>query len=299
MAGKYATSFVLSVIGAVLILTGVFILAFVSHQLFLYSSQYYNWGINLVPMVRSGFAFYLIAPILALTILFGALLTGSESEKKARTGSIIVLVFSIVVSWSFLVLSIFAGRFIPDVIGARNLGVSGLIDFLGGFVPSAIGTAGVILCISGAVLGLKRRPPSPSLLPKSEISRAGEYTTCPECGVQNSPSYKFCFRCGAKLQPVQPSSKPEVLSKAEVLELVTCHVCGKQTPGGAKYCSHCGAPLSGVEQLPPPPPDIESRLERLEGKIRELEEALKKAGQPRGGEEPTVEGEEKINIFEE
>ncbi|MCX8182982.1 MAG: zinc ribbon domain-containing protein [Crenarchaeota archaeon] len=280
MAGKNAGPFVLSITGAVLILTGILILVFSSHYL------------SLQPVL------YLATLILAVTILTGALLTSQENEKRIVAGSAIVLGLSTIV-FCFSLLPVFltyAGRYIPYIFVPRNLGTSGLIDFLGGFVPSVIGIVGVILCAAGSVLGLRRKhlPSTPSLS-KVEMGETEESTTCPECGAVNSANYKFCFKCGARLKPMKLRKAEEAVT----VEAVVCPVCGKQTTGGSKFCSQCGAPLFEGEQLPPPPPDIESRLEKLEERIARLEKTLEKAVQPEGAEERREEGEAGESIFEE
>ncbi|MEM2050598.1 MAG: zinc ribbon domain-containing protein [Thermoproteota archaeon] len=277
MAGKHAGPLVLSVSGAILILTGVLILAFSSHYL------------SLQPVL------YFATLILAATILAGALLTSQENEKSIVTGSAIVLGLSTVVfCFSLLpVLLQYTGRFIPM---PRNLGSSGLVDFLGGFVPSTIGAVGVVLCIIGGILGLRRKPLlSSSSLSKVQVSEVEESTTCPECGAINNASYKFCFKCGARLKP----EKPRKTEEAVTMETLICPVCGKTLLEGSKFCSQCGMPLSGGEQLPPPPPDIESRLEKLEERIERLEKTLEKVERPEVEEERREEGEAGESIFEE
>ncbi len=280
MAGKNSGPFVLSTTGAVLILTGVFILAFSSHYL------------SLQPVL------YLATLILAAIILAGALLTAQEGEKKIVAGSAIVLGLSTIV-FCFSLLPVFlpyAGRYVPYIFMPRSLGTSGLIDFLGGFIPSTIGIVGVILCVAGAMLELRRKHlPSSPYLSKVQVSETEESIICPECGAVNSASYKFCFKCGARLKPVKPRKTEEALT----VEAVVCPVCGRQTTGGSKFCSQCGTPLSGGEQLPPPPPDIESRLEKLEERIERLEKTLEKAGRLEGEGEIREEGEAGESIFGE
>ena len=277
MAGKHVGPLVLSVSGAILILTGVLILAFSSHYL------------SLQPVL------YLATLVLAAIVLAGALLTGRGNGKRTTVGSAMVLgVSTIVFCFSLLpVFLVYAGRFIPM---PRNLGTSSLIDFLGGFIPSTIGIMGFILCVAGGILGLKGKPVfSPISSPEAQVGEAEESTTCPECGAVNSFSYKFCFKCGARLKPVEPRKTVE----ATMVETVVCPACGKTLSGGSRFCSQCGAPLSEEMQLPPPPPDIESRLEKLEERIERLEKTLWRAEQPEVGREHREEGEAGESIFEE
>jgi predicted amidophosphoribosyltransferase len=121
-----------------------------------------------------------------------------------------------------------------------------------------------------------------------------ESMICPECGAVNSASYKFCFKCGARLTPLKPKRVDEPVT----VKQEACPVCGKPLTGESRFCSHCGTPLSG-EQLPPPPPDIVSRIERLEERITRLEKTMGKPEQPERVEETREEGEAGESIFED
>ncbi|MEM3712291.1 MAG: hypothetical protein QXR97_01950 [Thermoproteota archaeon] len=97
MVGKYNTSSMLSLIGAVLILTSVFILAFISYYLSPYWSYYHTYGITTTSLVKESFVFLFICPVLAIVILVGALLANSEKGNKATAGLVIVLVLTLFV----------------------------------------------------------------------------------------------------------------------------------------------------------------------------------------------------------
>ncbi|MEM3712292.1 MAG: zinc ribbon domain-containing protein [Thermoproteota archaeon] len=189
-----------------------------------------------------------------------------------------------------LPLLVYTERFITYVTERRDIGVSGLIDFLGGFIPSTIGMVGIVLCIIGSIFGLTHKP----LPSKDKIIKSEESIACSKCGAINDAHYKFCSKCGTKLSSVIPTEL-ESPEETETAELIVCPVCGKQISEGSKFCSKCGSPISEAELPPPPPPDIESKIKELEEKIRELEVLLKKTVQPKGEEK----SENRESIFEE
>ncbi len=83
----------------------------------------------------------------------------------------------------------------------------------------AIAAVGVVIAVvvggKGKVVG-------------SEVHPIMKGVVCPKCGAENPPDAKFCWNCGAKLQP----------------EPVICPKCGAVNEPGAKFCSQCGARLS-------------------------------------------------------
>jgi DNA-directed RNA polymerase subunit RPC12/RpoP len=256
-----------------------------------FQSRYYGYGISLI---TGGFINDYITPILAIVILMGAVLSSLEEGKKIMIGSIIVIVTSIFLHLSlFHVFIVGTLRFLPFIMEWHDIGVSGLIDFLGGFIPSTITTLGIILCIAGGTLRLK------FLSSKKEVVETKETKTCPKCGAINNAHHEYCFKCGAKLEPVPSHPKSEGLKETETLKQVSCPVCGKQLPDGYRFCSRCGTPLPRVEQPPPPPPpDVESRITMVEEKIRELEELLK-SEQSKSDKKREEESEDRESIFKE
>lgn len=107
---------------------------------------------------------------------------------------------------------------------------------------------------------------------------------CPQCGVDNPPTARFCDQCGATLipvpaqqaapaaAPVAPVAPPQPVVAAQPAGVSagpsTCPQCGMAVIPGEAFCDSCGAPLmppaapaapalrdpSGVPQQPSYPP---------------------------------------------
>lgn len=58
---------------------------------------------------------------------------------------------------------------------------------------------------------------------------AGASITCSKCGHANSPTTRFCGRCGINLEVPTVSAMPDI----------TCDKCGFNIPQGAKFCPNC------------------------------------------------------------
>ncbi len=60
-------------------------------------------------------------------------------------------------------------------------------------------------------------------------------TTCPGCGQESQPGWKFCAGCGADLRPV-------------------CPLCGTQNEAEVNFCVECGTDLAkpSVQKKRPP-----------------------------------------------
>lgn len=79
---------------------------------------------------------------------------------------------------------------------------------------------------------------------------------CPQCGVANPDSARFCDQCGAQLIPVPartptPASTPKpapTMSGPVSAGPTSCPQCGAGVIPGEAFCDHCGAPLF---QAPP------------------------------------------------
>lgn len=67
---------------------------------------------------------------------------------------------------------------------------------------------------------------------------------CVKCGAMMPDNYKFCIKCGSKVeappQP-QPQSQPQKQS-------VICSKCGAEVPENYKFCTRCGNKIEVVTQ---------------------------------------------------
>ena len=86
---------------------------------------------------------------------------------------------------------------------------------------------------------------------------------CPQCGVANPDSARFCDQCGAQLIPV-PATPPQAPTPAPAAPPVagvgtvsagptTCPQCGTSVIPGEAFCDSCGAPLFNRPVVSPPP----------------------------------------------
>ena len=57
---------------------------------------------------------------------------------------------------------------------------------------------------------------------------------CSKCGTENADGYKFCVKCGNKLEEEQPRK-------------IFCTKCGTQLKEGMKFCTKCGTPVAGAQ----------------------------------------------------
>jgi hypothetical protein len=131
MAEKPTAAFILSLIGAVLIIINAFIIAvFTTVAGAILSTVGRTLGAFLGRLGGLIFLIGIVGVVIGIIILVGAFMINSEDKTRVTTGSIIVIVFSVT---SFL-------------IG-------------GGFI------IGSILCIVGGVLGLAWSPKTPPLPP--------------------------------------------------------------------------------------------------------------------------------------
>jgi hypothetical protein len=158
---KPTIAFVLSLIGGIFILLGG--LVYLARGFII--TVFTGW-IPFVGIVGAAVgAFVAIIGILGILwgilVIYGATLIGSGETEKVRTGSILVLIFSII-SW----------------IGAA-----------GGFF------IGFILGLIGAILGLIWKPSGGAPATAPAISRI-----CPNCGRVIEKDVKFCPHCGKALE---------------------------------------------------------------------------------------------------
>ena len=92
---------------------------------------------------------------------------------------------------------------------------------------------------------------------QEELRRATAVKVCPQCGVGNKMTSKFCISCGAPL-PVQ---EPAMQAGGK-----QCPKCGTPNDEDASFCIECGTPFTAAENveaqpyqeevpLPPAEPD--------------------------------------------
>ncbi|MGQ9718806.1 MAG: DUF6114 domain-containing protein [Nitrososphaerales archaeon] len=127
MAEKPTAAFVLSLIGAILILIDGLLIAIAFSMLgglsFIIDSSFMMPGLGLEWLGGMLLILAVVAIILGVLTLIGAMMMNTTNKDKVRTGSILVLVFSII-----------------SLIGG------------GGFI------IGFILCLVGSILGLTWKP---------------------------------------------------------------------------------------------------------------------------------------------
>lgn len=90
---------------------------------------------------------------------------------------------------------------------------------------------------------------------------------CPQCGIDNPASARYCDQCGAVLIPVPaaPAAAPATPAPAApaasgaplVSGPIVCSQCGTTAIPGEAFCDNCGAPLTAPARPPavaPVPP---------------------------------------------
>ncbi len=86
---------------------------------------------------------------------------------------------------------------------------------------------------------------------------------CPQCGVENPPSARYCDQCGAVMIPVPaqgPAAPPPASGPARpaappaAVGPSVCPQCGAAVMAGEAFCDNCGAPLLGAARPVAPAP---------------------------------------------
>jgi hypothetical protein len=70
---------------------------------------------------------------------------------------------------------------------------------------------------------------------------------CPQCGVDNPESARYCDQCGAMLIPVPAQTTAPATAPATSVPAIgptVCPQCGQAAIPGEAFCDNCGAPLS-------------------------------------------------------
>jgi pSer/pThr/pTyr-binding forkhead associated (FHA) protein len=83
---------------------------------------------------------------------------------------------------------------------------------------------------------------------------------CPQCGIDNPATARYCDQCGAALIPVTASATAPTSPGLPAVPppsagAVICPQCGASAIPGEAFCDNCGAPLSAPlsAQASPPP----------------------------------------------
>jgi Double zinc ribbon/FHA domain len=82
---------------------------------------------------------------------------------------------------------------------------------------------------------------------------------CPQCGIDNPATARYCDQCGAALIPVTaaaaaPTSPGLSAVAPPVAGAVICPQCGASAIPGEAFCDNCGAPLSAPLSAQANPP---------------------------------------------
>lgn len=84
---------------------------------------------------------------------------------------------------------------------------------------------------------------------------------CPQCGIENPPSARYCDQCGAVMIPVPaqgpaapPAPAPARPVAAPAAGPSTCPQCGVAVIPGEAFCDNCGASLLGAARPVAPAP---------------------------------------------
>lgn len=70
---------------------------------------------------------------------------------------------------------------------------------------------------------------------------------CPQCGIDNPDSARYCDQCGAALIPVASSAGAQTIVAPAAPAApagISCPQCGAAAIPGEAFCDNCGAPLS-------------------------------------------------------
>ena len=70
---------------------------------------------------------------------------------------------------------------------------------------------------------------------------------CPSCKKEIRDELKFCNKCGAKIESVEPVSE-KTASESKVI----CPSCGKELKPGQKFCNGCGTKIEATNTAEPP-----------------------------------------------
>ena len=87
---------------------------------------------------------------------------------------------------------------------------------------------------------------------------------CPQCGIDNPATARYCDQCGAALIPVTaaataPTSPGLAAVPLPATAAVICPQCGASAIPGEAFCDNCGAPLSAplsAQANPPAAPTL-------------------------------------------
>lgn len=166
MSEKPTAAFVLSLIGGILILIGGLLYAIVGAYCGAFISMFESIAPGAMGLGALIFVMMALGVIFGIIVIVGSAMIYQAEPSKVKTGSILVIIFSI--------LSLFtAGS--------------------GGFI------VGFVLGLIGGILGLVWKPSAPSALPAPSPS----VRICPNCGAQIDASYNVCPYCG-KVIPKAP-----------------------------------------------------------------------------------------------
>ena len=86
---------------------------------------------------------------------------------------------------------------------------------------------------------------------------------CPQCGIDNPATARYCDQCGAALIPVTaaaPTSPGQATVPPPAAGAVICPQCGASAIPGEAFCDNCGAPLSAPLSAQANPPAVAPAL---------------------------------------
>jgi FHA domain/Double zinc ribbon len=81
---------------------------------------------------------------------------------------------------------------------------------------------------------------------------------CPQCGIDNPGTARYCDQCGAALvqlpvSPSAPTMPTPTAAPPPIAVGVVCPQCGASAIPGEAFCDNCGAPLSAPASAPTMP----------------------------------------------